>query len=66
MLARTVTTLGAVIAATALLMAIALIRLVLTDPIAVADAVGTRGDQAFVGVLAELIVRSLEQVIRWL
>lgn len=65
MLVRTITTLGAVAAAAALLMAIALIGLV-TDPIAVADAVGTRGDQAFVGALAELIVRSLGQVIRWL
>jgi len=66
MLARTVTALGAVMAAAALLMAIASIWLVLADPLAVADAVGGRGGQAFVEALAEVIVQALERVVRWL
>jgi len=66
MLARTVTALGAVTAAAALLMAIALIWLVLGDPVGVADAVTDRGGRAFVEALTAVIVEALEQVVRWL
>ncbi len=66
MLARTVTALGAVVAAAALLMAIASIWLVLADPVGVADAVAGRGGQAFIEALANVIVQALERVVRWL
>lgn len=66
MLARTVTALGAVTAAAALLMAIALIWLVLGDPVGVVDAVTDRGGRAFVEALAAVIVEALERVVRWL
>jgi hypothetical protein len=66
MLTRAVTALGAGIAAAALLTAVALIWLVLADPVAVANAVGGRGIPAFVQELAEAIVVALEQVVRWL
>ncbi len=66
MLVRTLATLGAVIAAAALLMAIALIWLLLVDPVTAAHAVGSRGVEAFVEALAGVIAEALEQVIRWL
>ncbi len=66
MLARTVTVLGAAIAAAALLMVIASIRLVLEDPVAVADAVGGRGGQALVHAVAQMIIQALRGVVRWL
>jgi len=66
MLARTVTLLGGAIAAAALLMAVASIRLVLEDPVAVADAVSGRGGQAVVQALAKMIIQALQGVVRWL
>jgi len=66
MLARTLTALGAVTVAAALLMAIASVWLVLADPVTVADAVTDRGNRAVVEALAQVIVEALERVVRWL
>jgi hypothetical protein len=66
MLARTVTLLGVITAAAALVMAIASIWLMLADPAAVAEAIGGGGRQTLVGALVAVIVEALEQVVRWL
>ena len=66
MLVRTLTTVGAVIAVAALVLAIASIWLVLADPVAVANTVSSQGVQAFVEALAEAIGEALKQVARWL
>jgi len=66
MLARTVTALGVVMAAAALLTAIASIWLMLADPVALAHAIGGGGRQTLVGALAAVIVEALERVVRWL
>ena len=66
LLARTGTVLGAVVAATATLVAIASIWLVLVDPVTVADAVTKGGSQAFFEAVAGAIVEALKQVVRWL
>jgi len=66
MLARTLTALGAVTVAAALLMAIASVWLVLADPVTVADAVTDGGNRAVVEALAQVIVEALERVVRWL
>jgi len=66
MLVRTLSTMGAILAAAALVMAIASVWLVLADPVAVANTVSDRGVQAFVEVLAEAIGDALRQVARWL
>jgi hypothetical protein len=66
MLVRTLATLGAVVAAAALLTAAASIWLVLTNPVAVANTIGSGGVRAFAEALAELIGEALKQVVRWL
>jgi ABC-type uncharacterized transport system auxiliary subunit len=66
MLVRTLTTVGAVIAVAALVLAIASIWLVLADPVAVANTVSTHGFQAFVEALTQAIADALKQVARWL
>lgn len=66
MLVRTLTTVGAVIAVAALVLAIASIWLVLADPVAVANTVSSQGVPAFVEALAEAIGEALKQVARWL
>jgi hypothetical protein len=66
MLVRTLSTMGAILAAAALVMAIASVWLVLADPVAVANTVSSRGVQAFVESLAEVIGEALRQVARWL
>ena len=66
MLARAAATLGAVIASTALLMAIASIWLLLADPVTVAQTVGDRGVPALVEALWQATLEALVQVVRWL
>jgi hypothetical protein len=66
MLARSVSALGAVIAAAALLMAIALIWLVLEDPVAVAGVADGGGSQAVIAALMDVIVQALERIVRCL
>ncbi len=66
MLARSVGAVGGVIAATAVLMAIALTWLLLQDPAAVVDAVGGGGGRAVIEAVALAIVQVLQQVVRWL
>jgi len=66
MLVRTLSTMGAILAAAALVMAIASVWLVLADPVAVANTVSDRGVQAFVEALAEVIGDTLRQVAHWL
>jgi len=66
MLVRTLSTVGAILAAAALVLAIASVWLVLADPVAVANTVSSRGVQAFVEALAEVIGEALRHVARWL
>lgn len=66
MLVRTLSTLGAVIAATALLTSVVSIWLVLADPVGVAQTVHSGGVQAFVQALAEAIAQAVGTVVRWL
>ena len=66
MLARSVTALGAALAATALLLATALIWLVLKDPAAVAGTVDTGRGQAVISALISVIAQALERVAQWL
>jgi len=66
MLVRALSTMGAILAAAALVMAVASVWLVLADPVAVANSVSDRGVQAFVEALAEVIGDALRQVARWL
>src|SRR5512136_2637690 len=66
MLVRTLTTLGAVIAAAALLTSIASVWLVLADPVGVAQTVDSGGVQAFVEALAGAIAEAVGAVVRWL
>ncbi len=66
MLARSVTTLGTALAATALLLATALIWLVLKDPAAVAGAVDGGKAQTVIQAVIKVIVHALERVAQWL
>ena len=66
MLARTGIRVSGLAAAAAVLLAVATIWLVFTDPAAVADAVSGGGGWAFVTAMADLVVEALRQAVRWL